>query len=140
MENKELIKIALGWLKRNADSYTWYNEMEGESGMKDDFYDDFTKAMNTYITLQEYCNKLNQYLPCKSQEDIDNISNILNEVFSTVKGSKLYWSREIFLDTGGDTDKCTLILIHRECKFIPIDDIEEHLGIEVIYKYETEVL
>lgn len=140
MNKEEFIKIALGWLKRNADSYTWYDETEGESGMKDDFYDDFTKAMNTYITLQEYCNKLNQYLPCKSQEDVDNINNILNEVFSTVKGSNLYWSREIFIDAGGDSEKCAWILTHKECKFIPIDDIEEHLGVKVIYKYETEVL
>lgn len=32
---------ACEWLKKNADSYTWYNEMEGESGMIDEFIDDF---------------------------------------------------------------------------------------------------
>lgn len=88
--------------------------------------------------LQEYCDRLNQYLPCKSQEDVDNISNILNEVFSTVKGSRLYWSREIFIDTDGDTAKCAWVLTHGEVYFVPINDIEEHIGVKVIYSYEKE--
>ncbi len=33
------------WLQDNADSYTWYDEFEGESGMTDDFIDDLRKAM-----------------------------------------------------------------------------------------------
>lgn len=33
------------WLKENADTYTWYNEFIGESGMTDDFIDDLKKAM-----------------------------------------------------------------------------------------------
>ena len=33
------------WLQDNADSYTWYNEFEGESGMTDDFIEDLQKAM-----------------------------------------------------------------------------------------------
>lgn len=29
----------------NADSYTWYDEFESESGMTDDFIKDLQKAM-----------------------------------------------------------------------------------------------
>ena len=39
------IEKATEWLKKNADSYTWYNEMEGESGMIDEFIDDFKNYM-----------------------------------------------------------------------------------------------
>jgi len=46
MNKEEFIKIAVDWLKRNADCYTWYDEMDGESGMTDDFYTDFVKEMN----------------------------------------------------------------------------------------------
>lgn len=87
--------------------------------------------------LQSYCDRLNKYLPCKTQEDVDSLSEILNELFENVKGSRLYWSREIYIDSGFDLEKCMLILIYRNCRFIPVDDIEEHLGIKVIYNYES---
>lgn len=41
------IKKAIKWLKEHADDYdyTWYNEMEGESGITDNCIDDFRKYM-----------------------------------------------------------------------------------------------
>lgn len=39
------LEKAAEWLKKNADDYTWYDETEGESGMIDDFVDDFKKYM-----------------------------------------------------------------------------------------------
>ena len=42
---KETIERVIEWLKNNADYFTWYNEMEGESGMTDDFYNEIRKAM-----------------------------------------------------------------------------------------------
>ena len=33
------------WLKKYADTYTWYNEFIGESGMTNDFIDDLKQAM-----------------------------------------------------------------------------------------------
>lgn len=39
------IKKATEWLKKNADSYTWYNEFEGESGMIDEFIEDFKEYL-----------------------------------------------------------------------------------------------
>ena len=40
-----LIEKATEWLKKNADNYTWYDEMEGESGMIDEFIEDFKNYM-----------------------------------------------------------------------------------------------
>lgn len=138
MNKEDFIKTAIDWLKRNADCYTWYDEMEGESGMTDNFYEDFAKGVNNYIILQEYCNKLNQHLPCKNQEDIDIINSLLNELFEKVEGSLLYWSRKIYIDGGFDDEKCRYIATHSNCKFVIVDDIEEHLGVKVIYDYEQE--
>lgn len=138
MENKEFIKIAIDWLKRNADCYIWYDETEGEAGMTDDFYDVFAKGVNNRIILEEYCDKLNQYLPCKSQEDIDMINSLLTELFERVEGSVLYWSRKIYIDGGFDDEKCRYIATHSNCKFVVVDDIEEHLGVKIIYDYEQE--
>ena len=39
------LEKACEWLKENADCYTWYNEMEGESGMMNCFIEEFRKAM-----------------------------------------------------------------------------------------------
>ena len=39
------IDKACEWLKKNADNYTWYDEFEGESGMIDEFIDDFKNYM-----------------------------------------------------------------------------------------------
>ncbi len=39
------IKKATEWLKKNADNYMWYDETEGESGLTDDFINDFKNYM-----------------------------------------------------------------------------------------------
>lgn len=39
------MKKACAWLEENADSYTWYNEFEGESGMINEFIEDFKNYM-----------------------------------------------------------------------------------------------
>lgn len=88
--------------------------------------------------LQGYCDKMNRYLPCKSQEDVDALYAIINEWLEEIPGSNFYWSREIYLDSGFDLGKCADIFIHRDCYVVPVDDIEEHLGIKVIYAYEKE--
>ena len=44
-KERQIIEKAIEWLKKNADSYTWYNEFEGESGMIEEFIEDFKKAM-----------------------------------------------------------------------------------------------
>ena len=39
------MKKVCTWLEENADSYTWYNEFEGESGMINEFIEDFKNYM-----------------------------------------------------------------------------------------------
>ncbi len=39
------IEKAAEWLRKNADDYTWYDEMEGESGMIDGFIEVFRNYM-----------------------------------------------------------------------------------------------
>ena len=91
------------------------------------------------ILLQNYCNRLNENMPCKNQENVDAITGILNELRENVKDFCLYWSREIFLDGGFDDEKCAYIMTHRECLFVPVCDLgEEHIGVKVIYGYEKE--
>jgi len=96
--------------------------------------------MNKKLTkeLQSYCDRLNQYLPCKSQEDVDNLNVILSELFEKIKRSELYYSRKIYIDSGFDFDKCAWIISHKEVQFIPVNDIEEHIGVKAIYNYEKE--
>ena len=43
--DRTMLNRACKWLKEHADDYTWYDETEGESGMKDEFIADFRKAM-----------------------------------------------------------------------------------------------
>lgn len=93
---------------------------------------------NTTKVLQGYCDRLNEHMPCKSQEDVDVLYNILDELFDTIKGSYLYWSRKIFIDSYFNDEKCSYIMTHKQCMFVPIYDIEEHIGVKVIYKYEKE--
>ncbi len=45
MNKNDFIEIAINWLKEHADDYTWFDEEVCESGMTDDFYDEFKKAM-----------------------------------------------------------------------------------------------
>lgn len=99
-----------------------------------------TKKQIRKITkeLQGYCDRLNEHMPCKSQEDVDALSEIMTELFEKVEKSTLYWSREVFLDGGTNGDKCAYIMTHRECLFVPVCDVEEHIGIKVIYGYEKE--
>lgn len=36
---------AIQWIKDNGDSHTWYNEMEGESGITDSFIEELKKEI-----------------------------------------------------------------------------------------------
>lgn len=88
--------------------------------------------------MQELCDKLNSHLPCKSQEDVDTISNMLKEHFDKHPKHKIYWSRKVFIDSGFDDEMCFKMLIKRvDMHFVPSEDKEEHPGIVVRYKYEN---
>lgn len=89
-------------------------------------------------TLQSYCDRLNQYLPCKSQEDVDNLNDILSELFKKVNGSELYYSRKMYIDSGFDFEKCGWLISHKDVYFVPVNDVEEHIGVKAMYRYEEE--
>lgn len=40
-----MLEEAVKWLRENANGYTWYNPIKGESGMYDDFVDTFKNTM-----------------------------------------------------------------------------------------------
>lgn len=88
--------------------------------------------------LQEYCDKLNLYLPPKTQNEVDILVSVINELSNNINGCNIYWSREIFIDSGFNDDKCIEILITKPCHFEVSDDIEEHLGIVAKYNYESK--
>jgi hypothetical protein len=50
---KACLKEALDWLKANVDDYTWYNEMECESGVTEDFYQDLEKYLNSKLKVND---------------------------------------------------------------------------------------
>lgn len=96
--------------------------------------------MNKKLTkiLQSYCDRLNQYLPCKSQDDVDSLNDIINEMKENIKDSNLYYSRKMYIDSGFDFEKCGWLVSHKDCKFVPVNDIEEHIGVKAMYSYEEE--
>ena len=83
--------------------------------------------------LQEYCDKLNMYIPPQTKNEMDIIIDILNELSNDIKGGNIYWSREIYIDANFDDDKSFEIMITKPCHFEVSDDIEEHPGIVLKY-------
>lgn len=88
--------------------------------------------------ISKTCDKLNSIIPCKTQQDVNEMTVLLQEVFDLPVKLKprLYWNREVWMDCGLDTDKCTMMLICTDklC-FEPSDDMQEHPGITVKYKW-----
>lgn len=89
-------------------------------------------------TFKRTCNKLNKILdnrPESQSEFIDTINEIIyNEVFQS--GGSIYWSRELFIDCGGDDVLCRKMIHTNKVMFIPSDDPTEHPGITMTYKPE----
>ena len=87
---------------------------------------------------QRVCNKLNKILDNRlenREEFIDMINDIINkEVFE--KGGDLYWSRELFIDSNFDTEKCREMIHRNDVMFRDTKDPVEHPGITLCYKNE----
>lgn len=91
------------------------------------------------VDMQELCNELNKHLPCKSQEDVDALTRLLQEHIDSLPERHIYWSREIYIDAGFDKDKCMLIMIHSDnVVFMPSEEPVEHPGVVVRYKHEID--
>lgn len=85
------------------------------------------------------CNKLNKLIPCKTQEDIDNLTSMLEDIFAhddnDLYYNELYWDRELYIDCGCNIDNCNKMLIYSDnLMFEPSEDPKYHPGIRVTYK------
>lgn len=97
------------------------------------------KDIQDYFT--ELCEKLNAHIPCKTQKDVDTLTSLLEDMTyfpSTVK-PQIYWDREVWIDSGFDDDVCMNMLIKTDkLYFEPSDDMTEHPGVSVKYKWMKE--
>lgn len=83
------------------------------------------------------CEKLNAHLPCKSQEDIDALNNLIYEMRKANPDSNLYWDREIYIDANFSFEQMREIAKYSgKVQFEPSDDPMEHPGVVVRYKEE----
>ena len=95
--------------------------------------------------LQEYveyaCARLNALIPCGSQADVDEMNAILAALFSldTSPKSQMYWDRDVWIDSGFNDDTCVNALVYTDklC-FVPSDDMDEHPGVIVRYRWVVE--
>ncbi len=95
--------------------------------------------LRQYQQMENLCNDLNRHLPCKSQSDVDIITELLTEKIDSFPERHIYWSREIYIDAGLKEDQCLNILIHSDkVLFVPSEDPVEHQGVVVRYKHEKE--
>lgn len=82
------------------------------------------------------CNKLNKLIPCKTQEDIDNLKSILEDIFehddNDLYYNQIYWDRELYIDCGCNFDNCKKMLIYSDkLMFEPSEDPKYHPGIDI---------
>lgn len=97
------------------------------------------KEIQDYFT--ELCDKLNSCIPCKSQSDVDKMTELLGEMvdFPTNVKPQIYWDREVWIDSGFNDEVCMNMLIKTDkLYFEPSDDITEHPGVWVRYKWMKE--
>lgn len=89
----------------------------------------------------DLCEKLNVLIPCKNQEDLDKMTSLLQDMvdFPSQPQSQIYWDREVWIDSGFNDDVCMDMLIKTDkLYFEPSDDLTEHPGIWVRYKWMKE--
>lgn len=89
----------------------------------------------------ELCEQLNVLIPCKTQKDIDTMTKLLQDMvdFPSQVKSQIYWDRNVWIDSGFDDNKCMDLLIKTDkLYFEPSDDLTEHPGVWVRYKWMKE--
>ena len=89
----------------------------------------------------DLCEKLNTLIPCKNQKDIDEMTNLLQDMvdFPSQVKPQIYWDREVWIDSGFNDEVCMNMLIKTDkLYFEPSDDITEHPGVWVKYKWMKE--
>ena len=94
---------------------------------------------NKYFS--DLCEKLNSIIPCKKQKDIDKMTNLLQDMvdFPSQVKPQIYWDREVWIDSGFNEEVCMNMLIKTDkLYFEPSDDLTEHPGVWVRYKWMKE--
>ena len=89
----------------------------------------------------DLCEKLNVLIPCKNQKDIDEMTKLLQDMvdFPSQVRPQIYWDREVWMDSGFNEEVCMNMLIKTDkLYFEPSDDITEHPGVWVRYKWMKE--
>ena len=89
----------------------------------------------------DLCEKLNTLIPCKNQKYIDEMTNLLQDMvdFPSQVKPQIYWDREVWIDSGFNDEVCMNMLIKTDkLYFEPSDDITEHPGVWVKYKWMKE--
>ena len=89
----------------------------------------------------DLCEKLNALIPCKNQKDIDKMTELLQDMvdFPTQTPPQIYWDREVWIDSGFNDEICMDMLIKTDkLYFEPSDDLTEHPGVWVKYKWMKE--
>ena len=89
----------------------------------------------------DLCEKLNRLIPCKNQKDIDKMTSLLQDMvdFPSQVKPQIYWDREVWIDSGFNDEVCMNMLIKTDkLYFEPSDDITEHPGVWVKYKWMKE--
>lgn len=89
----------------------------------------------------DLCEKLNALVPCKSQEDVDKMTALLQDMvdFPSQAKSQIYWDRNVWIDSGFNDEVCMDMLIKTDkLYFEPSDDLTEHPGVWVRYKWMKE--
>ena len=89
----------------------------------------------------DLCEKLNALIPCKNQKDIDEMTKLLQDMvdFPSQVKPQIYWDREVWMDSGFNEEVCMNMLIKTDkLYFEPSDDVNEHPGVWVKYKWMKE--
>lgn len=89
----------------------------------------------------DLCEKLNVLIPCNNQKDIDEMTKLLQDMvdFPSQVRPQIYWDREVWMDSGFNEEVCMNMLIKTDkLYFEPSDDVNEHPGVWVKYKWMKE--
>ena len=90
------------------------------------------KEIDVEKETRKCCKEVNKRIPCKTQEEIEECTIILDDYFSRNKKCHLFWSSKIWDDCGKDGKEAMQRLISSgEYKLYPSEDIVSHPGIFV---------
>jgi len=88
--------------------------------------------------MESLCKKLNGLIPCKTQEDEQELRRLIREMIDARQDyphNNLYYDREIYIDSGfRDAKMWEIVTKSGKVQFEPSDDPAEHPGVVARYK------